>query len=183
MGACVSGEVRVRTSQPAAEMLKGTSLLRKKTKTKTKNPGRKRGTGTSLPAGKAWLLHTAVWHAHSHGPLLGPPWGPAEPTSARPACPPRGAALLRDMPAFPSHLPGPQGLHSTNSSQAPAHLVQLPAFPMAGLSPIWPEAQFLHHPLSRTQQETRASRGSFPYKLLPEAPPDPGPISSDPSVL
>lgn len=180
---CASSDVRARTSRPAAEMLKGTSLLRKKRKKKRKK---------NLGENEEQVRASQLAKHDSCTQLCGTPtamvrfW--ALPGGLRS---PRLLAL-RALPGAhlfsgtcqPSRATcrDPRAA-STNSSQAPAHLVQLPAFPMPRLSPIWPEARFLCRPLSRTQRRTQASRGSFPSKLLPEAPPDPGTISSDPSVL
>lgn len=149
----MKNEVRVGTSQPARGMLKGTSLFKR---TLGEN---KRGQEqvTQLTS------HPAPGHSSGHMAHLWP-WSAsrASPPGASLPCPRadllRGAHLLRDEAAFPDHLLGPQGLLLPTAHPAPAHLAQLPEFQVYRLSPIWPDAQFLCHLLSGTQQEKPASK-------------------------
>lgn len=179
---CASSDVRARTSRPAAEMLKGTSLLRKERKKERKTWEKTRNRYEPPSWQSLTPAHSCAAHPRPRS-ASGPSLGACGAHVCSPCVPSQGRTSSQGHASLPEPPAGTPRAASTNSSQAPAHLVQLPAFPMPRLSPIWPEAQFLCHPLSRTQRRTQASRGSFPSKLLPEAPPDPGTISSDPSVL
>lgn len=181
MGGCVRSEVRARTSQPIAEMLKGTSLLRKKKKTTLgENEGQVQVSQLAKPGSCPLLCGTPIAMVH----FWALPGGLRSPRLLALLALPEGAPLLRDMPAFPSHLPGPQGLLLPTAhrllltwSSCP-HSPRL-GCPSSGLRPSSSATLFLGH--SRRPKQVRAP---FPASsFLPEAPPDPGQISSDPSVL